>query len=275
LPPEVTIEEVVSRLAPPLPPDAVVDEPASGAVHPADLHPGAKVPGSSMRRSLVVPPPARARLRFEGPADAALHCASGMDGAHHRDASKSGVEFRVLVDGAERFSETVNPAARHRDRRWIDGRVDLRREAGRTVEAVLETRATDPQRPLAGTPGGNHVRLVRTTTHPPPRASADAANIPVLLVDTLRAASLGIYGAGPSPSPTLDRLAGRGLVFDDSVSQSSWTMPSVASILTGLHPRSHGAPGLTAAAGAAAASAGFLADDLTTWPELAQRAGLT
>src|SRR4029453_2473677 len=79
----------------------------------------------------------------------------------------------------------------------------------------------------------------------------------------------------PSPSPTLDRLAARGLLFEDSVSQSSWTMPSVASIFTGLHPRSHGAAGMNRASGDAMSRAEFLADAVLTWAELAQRAGLT
>jgi arylsulfatase A-like enzyme len=36
----------------------------------------------------------------------------------------------------------------------------------------------------------------------------------LLLVDTLRADRLGIYGADRNASPALDRFAGRGLVFD-------------------------------------------------------------
>src|SRR5207247_757782 len=71
-------------------------------------------------------------------------------------------------------------------------------------------------------------------------AAPDRPNVLVLLVDTLRADHLGCYGAGPSPSPNLDRLAERGLVFEQAIAQAPWTIPSVATILTGLHPRSHG-----------------------------------
>src|SRR4029453_14458603 len=156
-------------------------------------------------------------------------------GRRARDPNKTGVQFRVVVDGTERFTQTVNPAARKRDRRWIDGSVDLRAAAGRTVEAGLETRARGSGRPLAGVPAWSHVRLMRATSRPRQQARTGAPNVLVLLVDTLRADRLRGYRARPSPSPTLDRLAARGLLFEDSVSQSSWTMPSVASIFTGLH----------------------------------------
>ena len=100
-------------------------------------------------------------------------------------------------------------------------------------------------------------------------------NVLVLLIDTLRADRLGTYGARPSPSPALDGLAASGIVFEDSVSNSSWTMPSVAAILTGLHPRSHGAPPMMAVAPGSEPRPGFLAESLVTWPELAQEAGIS
>jgi arylsulfatase A-like enzyme len=275
LPPQVTVEEVVAELAPPLAAGAAVDEPSPGAVHPGALQPGQIRPGEGPRDSLVAPPPTRVTLHVDVPPDAVLRFSVGVAGSKQRESGRSGVEFRVLADGRERFRELLNPAARLRHRQWVDGSVDLHADAGRALEVVLETRAEDPTLPLAGTPGWSHVRLVRQTTHERQRATAAQPNLLVLLVDTLRADRLGVYGATPSPSPTLDRLASRGLVFEDSVSQSSWTMPSVASILTGLHPRSHGAPGMRGVAGDVTPETGFLADALVTWPELAQRAGLT
>jgi arylsulfatase A-like enzyme len=60
------------------------------------------------------------------------------------------------------------------------------------------------------------------------------------LTDTLRADALGAYGAAGDPSPAFDRFASEGLLVEDFRAQSSWTQPAVASILTGLHPGSHG-----------------------------------
>ncbi|HEX2162377.1 MAG TPA: sulfatase, partial [Thermoanaerobaculia bacterium] len=62
-------------------------------------------------------------------------------------------------------------------------------------------------------------------------------------VDTLRADHLGAYGYGRPTSPQVDALAADGVVFEAAVAQSSWTRPTVASLLTGLHPQVHGANG--------------------------------
>jgi len=96
----------------------------------------------------------------------------------------------------------------------------------------------------------------------------------VLLVDTLRADRLGCYGASPSPSPNLDALAAGGLLFTQAIAQSSWTLPSVSTLFTGLYPRSHGAIG-DDGDGDDQAAWGYLAGDVVTWAELASRAGIT
>ncbi|MEJ2723005.1 MAG: sulfatase, partial [bacterium] len=42
-------------------------------------------------------------------------------------------------------------------------------------------------------------------------------------------------------SPTIDKLAAEGVVFDTCYSVSGWTLPSMATIFTGRYPRDHGA----------------------------------
>ena len=68
-------------------------------------------------------------------------------------------------------------------------------------------------------------------------------NVLVYLIDTLRADHLGAYGYDKGTSPNLDALAGDGILFTETMAQSSWTRSSVASIFTGVHPRSHGVNG--------------------------------
>ena len=63
----------------------------------------------------------------------------------------------------------------------------------------------------------------------------------VYLVDTLRPDHLGAYGYSRSTSPNLDELARDGVVFTNAYTPASWTKPAVASLLTGLLPRRHGA----------------------------------
>jgi arylsulfatase A-like enzyme len=66
-------------------------------------------------------------------------------------------------------------------------------------------------------------------------------NLLLIVVDTLRADHLGAYGYPRAVSPEIDALAARGVRFERAYATAPWTQPSVASILTGLHPASHGA----------------------------------
>ena len=64
-------------------------------------------------------------------------------------------------------------------------------------------------------------------------------NVLLLSVDTLRADYLGAYGARVK-TPTIDRLAKSGILFDRAVSHVPITLPSHASIFTGAYPIAHG-----------------------------------
>lgn len=78
----------------------------------------------------------------------------------------------------------------------------------------------------------------------PPAATADARarpNVVLVLIDTLRADHLGCYGYGRPTSPTLDALSREGALFTRAFSQSSWTKPATASLLTARYPSMHGA----------------------------------
>jgi arylsulfatase A-like enzyme len=65
-------------------------------------------------------------------------------------------------------------------------------------------------------------------------------NVVFLLIDTLRADHLGAYGYARPTSPVIDAAAASGIVFDDVVSQSSWTKTSMASLWTATHPVRNG-----------------------------------
>jgi arylsulfatase A-like enzyme len=68
-----------------------------------------------------------------------------------------------------------------------------------------------------------------------------APNIVLITVDTLRPDHLH-YGGNPrNTSPCLDRLSKEGVVFTHATSVSGWTLPSMATILTGRNPSEHGA----------------------------------
>jgi len=75
------------------------------------------------------------------------------------------------------------------------------------------------------------------------KAPARARNVLVIVVDTLRADHLSAYGYGRPTSPNLEKLAREGVLFENAISPSSWTLPAHASMLTGLYPHDHQAVG--------------------------------
>ncbi|MFC1851902.1 sulfatase [candidate division CSSED10-310 bacterium] len=60
-------------------------------------------------------------------------------------------------------------------------------------------------------------------------------------LDTLRQDHVGAYGHSSVKTPILDQLARQGVIFTDGIAESSWTIPSHASLLTSQFPRTHGA----------------------------------
>jgi arylsulfatase A-like enzyme len=62
-----------------------------------------------------------------------------------------------------------------------------------------------------------------------------------VILDTVRADHLSSYGYSRPTTPNLDRLAADGERYEEAFAQSSWTLPAVATILTGQPPHVHGA----------------------------------
>ena len=89
-------------------------------------------------------------------------------------------------------------------------------------------------------------RLPAASPPPAPVLAASASrpagppNVVYLLVDTLRADRLGAYGNPRATSPSLDRLAARGSLFQLAIAQACVTVVSVSSIFTSMYPLSNG-----------------------------------
>ncbi len=100
-------------------------------------------------------------------------------------------------------------------------------------------------------PSGSEPSQAHPSEKPPELAArADvrepSAAPPILIwvVDTLRADRLGLYGHDRPISPHFDALAARSTVFERAVAQSSWTRPTMATLLTGVGPERHGVQGI-------------------------------
>lgn len=63
----------------------------------------------------------------------------------------------------------------------------------------------------------------------------------LVTIDTMRSDHLGCYGYFRDTSPFIDSLANRGILFENCYAPTSETVPSHATILTGLYPINHGA----------------------------------
>jgi len=61
------------------------------------------------------------------------------------------------------------------------------------------------------------------------------------VVDTLRAKSLSLLGYGRETSPNLARFARDAITYENAITPGTWTVPSHASLFTGLWPSFHGA----------------------------------
>src|SRR5690606_1505633 len=68
----------------------------------------------------------------------------------------------------------------------------------------------------------------------------NSPDIIFIVLDTQRADRLGCYGHQRETSPNLDRFAAGGSLFEQAVSPAQWTIPSHASLFTGLYPTAHG-----------------------------------
>jgi arylsulfatase A-like enzyme len=105
-------------------------------------------------------------------------------------------------------------------------------------------------------------------------ARPGSPNVLLIVLDTVRADKMSAYGYARPTTPFLERLAREGTLFTHAVATSSWTLPSHASLFTGLHPYQHGAtderldakhPTLAEAfAGAGYRTAGFTANTIMT-----------
>lgn len=70
--------------------------------------------------------------------------------------------------------------------------------------------------------------------------SGEHPNVLLISIDTLRSDHLGCYGYERATAPSIDRLAQEGVLFENHISSSSWTLPAHASMFTGLSDSVHG-----------------------------------
>ncbi len=163
-----------------------------------------------------------------------LHFGLGLPRMPH---AKDGFNLEVSLAGRRGSARTIMSKNYGLDKsRWQDVFIDL--EHGLEKGGLMRVRGSfaDP-RDMDRVPARYSFFLTS------PRlvvSGAGPGNVVFILVDTLRADKLGSYGGAEGSSPAFDRLAEKGVLFTRAFSQSSWTPPSVAAILTGRLPHQLG-----------------------------------
>lgn len=197
------------------------------------------------RRSFVPPLPSRLTFTLHVPPEPALRFAVAVL-APNEPYLPAPVEFRLYVDSGSGeeicFEKTVRLAESNR---WLDRQVDLSRWTGSKIRLTFETKVRRPRAPSSGEDARSATSSLLALWGNPVLASLDppavAPNLVLVSIDCLRADHVGTYGYQRDTTPHIDALAEDGVVFENAVSTSSWTLPSHISMLTGLAPSFHGA----------------------------------
>lgn len=108
----------------------------------------------------------------------------------------------------------------------------------------------------------------------PIRSARDKGAVDVILVviDTARADYLQPYHSSLPTSPFLSAIAREGITFSNAYSTSSWTVPSMHSMMTGLYPSQHGITHFTMVDGSKL-SQPLLPDEAVTLAEMMKENG--
>ncbi len=171
-------------------------------------------------------------LRF--PEDPVLDFAIGAS-SPDRPSLLAPVVFRVLVGETEVFREVLR---RSQGKNWFHRTVDLTPWSGRSARVVLEAMRGE------GGPKGAEAHVLAHFGDPVIRSRGRApsrATLILISIDCLRADHVGAYGYGRPTTPNLDAFASESTLFRDAMAVSSYTLPTHASMLTGLPPSFHGA----------------------------------
>ncbi len=68
------------------------------------------------------------------------------------------------------------------------------------------------------------------------RSPTGPPGVLLVVLDAAGARHVSAYGASPPTTPHIDALAREGTLFERAYAQASWTLPSMASLLTGRYP---------------------------------------
>jgi arylsulfatase A-like enzyme len=139
--------------------------------------------------------------------------------------SKEGKEVRIYRQRVEPQGESP---------RWFDAEADLSSIKGEDVRFIFRAEPMYVSKKLAP-----HV-VFSAPTIVAGKPDGDMPSVVLVVLDGVRARSLGMYGGSKDVSPALDRLFTRdGAVFENAITQAADSIPAVMTLFTGLYPCAH------------------------------------
>jgi arylsulfatase A-like enzyme len=200
--------------------------------------------GGETRLAWLAPPPSEVRLALTLPVGRfRLRFGYGVAEEARSSAARTTVRFTAAFETAEGTTPLPLPQAEVAPRTqpttagWHD--VDVL-HVGRGEAATLVLTATSAgDRPTEDLVAFSFPSLV-----PCARPAGAPRNVVLISIDTLRPDRLGAYGAkrddGLAISPAIDAFARDAVVFEEARALAPYTLPSHATLLTGLPPAVHG-----------------------------------
>ncbi|MCD6460619.1 sulfatase [bacterium] len=191
---------------------------------------------SDIRDSIRVYPPYRFSIAVNLPKAPYLYFDYAIRNSAW-DKSGQGVLFRIFAEHNNKrimlFEDFLDPQYKKNERRWFDKVINLKKFAKKNITLSFETSADKQAENFA-------LSDYAVFSNPVIFSSKNKKpNIILIGIDTLRADHLGCYGYLRRTSPTIDSIAKNGVLFEQVICQSSWTLPSFTSIFTGLYPFNH------------------------------------
>jgi hypothetical protein len=177
--------------------------------------------------------------------EASLHFACGIkQAAWERLRGSVSFAIHVKTDTGRRtlFDLTLDPRREPGHRVWSEHTLDLSGFAGQTIQLIFETSAN--RSAAFAWSGWGDVRITDEAIVPEPLhrpvAAADHHHVFLITADALIATFLGCYGLSEVRTSAIDALATDGWLFTNARAQSTTTLGSYTSLLTGKYPYEHG-----------------------------------
>jgi len=105
-----------------------------------------------------------------------------------------------------------------------------------SFKPVLKEEIEDPSQAVVPQVPAEQVRSKGRGVSDTPRRP----DVFIYLIDAMRADHLGCYGYTRNTSPLIDKFSGEATLYGQAQTAATWTRPSVASLLSGLHSAAHG-----------------------------------